>query len=282
MKPLLYYLTILFKYHIKLSFRRLSSFVLPKTSYKQLKHCPPVTLFVSSLNTRYPLELTLRTLFKNTQYPNIRLLIGENASTDGSAEYIETLDLGDIPVEVIKSPKPRLHSDWLNEVANRVQTPYWFSVHSDMMFFSGDWIVDMIRIMESQEDIYLLSAEKLEDGKVSVEPISSQKVLSHEELCSWLFCMRTSYRERLKTSFDFVKEDPDPTTGIIPIYDTGEKLLEDMKRNGLRCEYMPKWFMQRYYHFASLSYIFDVCKDGGYHNFKTDQMAHIRKMITQI
>ncbi len=281
MKSFLRYQITLLKYHFELSSRKLSALFLPKTSFKELSSHPPITLFISSLNTRYPLELTIRSLLKNTRYPNIRFLIGENASTDGSATYVESLDLGDIPVEIIRSSKPRLHSDWLNEVARSIETPYWFSVHSDMLFYSGDWIVDMMKYMESQPDIYLLSAEKQAEAKVSIEPISSKKVLSHEQLCTWLFCMRTSYRDKIQTSFDFVKEDPDPHTGVIPIYDTGEKLLEDMKNNGLRCEYMPKWFMKRYYHFGSLSYAFDVSQRGNHQNFKSYQMSSIQKMIGQ-
>jgi Glycosyl transferase family 2 len=281
MKTFLCYQITLLKYHFELSSRKFSALFLPKTSYKDLGSYPPITLFISSLNTRYPLELTIKSLIKNTQYPNIRLLIGENASTDGSATYVESLDLGNIPIEIIRSSKPRLHSDWLNEVANSIETPYWFSIHSDMLFYSGDWIVDMMKYMESQPDIYLLSAEKQPDAKVCIEPVSHQKVLPHEQLCTWLLCMRTSYRDKMHTSFDFVKEDPDPHTGVIPIYDTGEKLLEDMKKSGLRCEYMPKWFMKRYYHFGNLSYAFDVRKKGYYQKFKAYQMMSIQKMIGQ-
>ena len=282
MKNALRHVATLLKYHGNLLTRRLCVPFLPSSSYKDLRSLPEVTIFISSFNTRYPLELTIKSLLKNTTYPNFKIWIADNASNDGSIEYLDSLMFQNIPIRVIKSDKPRPHSEWLDEVAKTVDTPYWMSVHSDMIFYSGDWIVDMLKIMENNLDQDLLIAERVSTGEVQIEPLSGKKVRSYEKFCTWLFCFRSNYRDRIQTSFDFVKEPEDLDTGIIPIYDTGERLLADMKECGMRHGYMPSWFQKRYYHFGSLSYAFDVVSNKNYRDFKSYQMKSIRQMIGKL
>ena len=282
MKSWIRYNITIIKYHLRLLTRKLAVPFLPSSSAKDLSSLPEVTIFISSFNTRYPLELTIKSLLKHTSYPKLRLWIAENASTDGSSDYVNSLKLAHIPLRILKTLTPKLHSEWLDEVAANVDTPYWMSVHPDMIFYSGDWVVDMISVMEKNLNQDLVIAEPVSSGEIGIEPISGKTVKSYEKLSTWLLCFRTNYREKIQTSFSFVKETEDPNTGIIPIYDTGEKLLADMKDKKIQYGYMPTWFQKRYYHFGSLSYAFTLNTNKNYQDFKLYQIQSIRRMITQI
>ena len=145
------------KYHATIAAKRLASRLL--SSHSCANDAPAVTVFISSLNTRYPLELALRSLTAMTAYPNYRIVVGENASTDGSAEFLRDA-AAEFPLTVIKSEIPKLHSQWLDELSQTVETPYWVAVDSDMLFTARDWLSDLIRVMQDDPDLYVLAAER--------------------------------------------------------------------------------------------------------------------------
>lgn len=74
------------RYHLKLS---LQSFLatLISQKIKNRDSLPPVTLFISSFNTLYPLQVTLASLEKTNQKRD-HLIIADNQSTDGSLEFL--------------------------------------------------------------------------------------------------------------------------------------------------------------------------------------------------
>lgn len=270
------------KYRAKISLRQLAGRFLPKKSPLNLDSLPQVTLFISSLNTRYPLELTIKSLLKHTSYPNFQLLIADNASVDGSLEYLESLQIANIPIKLIKSNEVKLHSDWLDEVYITVDTPYWIAVDSDLLFFCQDWIVDMIDIMQTNPDIHLLNAEK-SAGWVGAEPVSGEIVEMGEHPSTWLFCVRTDLRDHVDGSFKFENLGKNSKTGRTKAYDTGGMILNIMREKGLGYGYMPSWFFYKYYHFGSMSWGMKSPTANEYSlKFKKHQINHIKKMINTL
>lgn len=241
---------------------------------------PPATVFTSSLNTRDSLELTLRSLSAATRYRQCKLWIGDNGSTDGSVEFLDELAAA-IPMRLDKRPEARRHYLWLDEVHQTVDTPYWFAVDSDMLFLARDPLIDMVAVMERHPDVYLVAAEKREPEFDHPAPVTGEPLDLGEAPSTWLFCVRTSLRDRLQVSFQDGVHSTNEETGKKFCYDTGGKLAHAMRENGLRYHYMPKWFQLSYQHFGGLSWStkMDVIPDEEYQRAKQRQLEHIRSLV---
>ncbi len=262
-------------FRIRLFIKKAVASVLSCFSRPRLKLFPSVTLFVVNHNTRYPLEMTIKSLARCTSYPNYQLWIADNASQDGSVEYIESLDIG-IPKRLFKSSERKSHGEWLDYISNMVNTRYWLIIDSDILFLGKDWLMDMIGVMEKNPKMYLLGCEYIVPNKNSIDPKEKKVVTEPMKLASWMFCIRTSLREHIKTPFPFYKEERDNT---IFMYDTGSKLMEDMKANDLSYSYMPRWFNFKYYHFQSLSYVDEFASGCEDKKLKLYQLNFIKNKI---
>ena len=267
------------KYHCMIAAKRLASRWLSTRPYAG--DAPGVTVFISSLNTRYPLELTLRSLTAKTAYPNYRIVVGENASTDGSAEFLRDA-AAEFPLTVIQNETPKLHAQWLDEFSQTVETPYWVAVDSDMLFTARDWLSDLIRIMHADPGLYVLAAERNEPQSGFVEPVSGTTIDTGETPSTWLFCVRTSLREHVDTSFVFHKEEPAESVGRLFCFDTGGRLLREMKHLGLRYAFMPRRYRWKYHHFGALSWIGSHAPDQRMRAFKAAQLADIKRRLTNM
>jgi hypothetical protein len=185
-------------------------------------------------------------------------------------------------MRLITSPRARLHSEWLDEMFRTVDTPYWFAVDSDMLFLGRDWLADMLSVMERRPDLYLLAAEPREPRLHFVEPVSGEVIDLAEAPSTWLFCVRTSLRDRLQTSFAFHKDGVNPETGNLRCSDTGGKLLADMRANGLRYAYMPAWYRWKYHHFGSLSWGAAAAGDDPQVGWKRFQLDDIERRVMNL
>lgn len=240
----------------------------------RLAHWPGVTLFISSLNTRFSLQLTIETLLHCTAHPNLRFLIGENASTDGSREYLESLR-PQLAMEIIPANECRRHYEWLNEAAQRVQTEYWVAVDSDVLFLGSDWLAEMLVRMEREPNLYLLAAE-MQSGGQAVNPATGQPILALERPSAWLMCVRTSLREKMAMDFGG-KQWTDPNTGKLLACDVAGPLRNQMRELGLGCRAMPWWFLCQVHHFGNLSYGLKTRASAEYTEFKQHQLLDIER-----
>jgi hypothetical protein len=268
------------KYHARIALKTMAASALSCFPSRRLESPPAVTLFISSLNTRYPLELTLKSMLRHTRYPNYRLWIGENASTDGSLEYLESL-CGALPLRLMRSAEPRLHSHWLDEMFQTVETPYWLAVDSDMLFLGSDWLNDILSLLESDPELDLVAAERRDPIPRFTEPVSGEVIHLGEAPSTWLLAVRTSLRERLQSSFAFTVYAQDEETGMKRCYDTGGQLLADMREHGLRYRYMPASFTWKYYHFGSLSWVHTAKGSGEHQQFKRYQLRDIQRRASK-
>ncbi|MFM7322641.1 MAG: glycosyltransferase family A protein, partial [Armatimonadota bacterium] len=118
---------------------------------------PKVEVVVCSLNTLDPLRLTLATLRKHTRYPRFELRVIDNASSDGSAEYLRArAELGEL--RLVEAER-RYHSDWVEERFRSSDASIVVFVDSDMIFFESDWLDDIVGAFEADPEVGVVSGE---------------------------------------------------------------------------------------------------------------------------
>jgi glycosyltransferase involved in cell wall biosynthesis len=226
----------------------------PVTHLRQFgSDAPQVTIFISNLNTRYAVELTLRSLLKHNKYPAIRVIVADNASSDDSREFLKQFAIGR-PVTVVEAATAQPHAAWLDQMMRSCDTPYLVAVDSDMLFLGGDPIGEMISVMESQPELGLLTAGLQPFRSGVVEPVGGVVVDQSESPFTWLMCIRSTLREQIDSSFAVVVVPAGGNGGRPLVNDTGACLLQAMIEASIRYAVMPKWFATRFEHLCSMSW----------------------------
>lgn len=239
---------------------------------------PAVTVFITNINNRFPLELTLRTLTANTEYPNYTIWVADNGSTDGSLDMVRELTAQGLPIRLIEHGEARPQHEWYDLMAETVETPLWVGMHEDMMFIDGDWLVELVLEMERRPGLLLLGGEYFPPRSGIREPVSNELVNLKESLSTWLFCARAELREYVPTSFSFYKhwsEDADRTI----LYDQGGKLIRDIRETDFEFDYMPTTYAQKYQHIANVSWAFKHNLDDAQRAYKLHQLADARRRV---
>jgi glycosyltransferase involved in cell wall biosynthesis len=267
------------RYRAELAGKRTAARALSLLTPSSLSDYPRVTVFVINTSNRYPLEMTLRSLTKHTRYPNFQIWVADNASSDGSRAFLEEAR-SELPItRILTSDTRRLHAEWLDTAHAEVDTPYWFGVDEDMMFLGSDWLSEMMDRFVKDPDLYLLSGEHVPAQIDVVEPVSQERVDVGTMPSTWIFGVRTALREKLSTPFTFHRGPIDPTTQRRNVYDTGGKLLEDMRSQGLRYDHMPSSFRVKYHHVGHLSWVFRHDVPAPLRTFKQYQVADIEDRV---
>lgn len=238
-----------------------------------------VTVYVINTNNRDPLELTLRTLFATTDYPNFKAVVADNQSTDGSVELVESL-MDRYPVELMGGVRRDQH-EWYDHFMRIADTRYWVSIHEDMIFFHRGWLTDMIRFMDENEEVDLLGGEYFPPVENGVEPVSHAVVDLRESLSTWIFCVRTTLREKINSSFEFYKYHDSSLDKTIA-YDQGGKLIEDMRNDGLGFACMPTTFMDKWHHVGNISWAFKHDMNPAFRMFKNYQLRDISRRAKRL
>lgn len=271
-----------FDFRHKILLKRAAARILSLGAPRPKADLPPVTVFISSMGTRYSLELTLRSLFRMTRYPNIELWIGENGSTDGSVEFLKEFSR-ERPLRLDNRGEKRRHYLWLDEVHQSVDSKYWFAVDSDMLFLGRDPILEMVQVMERDPSVYLVASEKREAQVDHPAPVTGEPMDLGEAPATWLLAVRTSLRDIVNTSFEDGLDHVDEVTGKPFCYDTGGKLLRDMRERGIGYHYMSRVFQLKYQHFGGLSWSVDpsVIPDEVYQQSKQTQLRYIQSLVAR-
>jgi glycosyltransferase involved in cell wall biosynthesis len=241
------------RYHLTVAAKKIAGPAVGAVGRPRLKHRPSVTLFLTNSNNRYPLELTLRSMLANTRYEPFKIVVADNGSTDGSLELLESMS-AHAPLSVLHGSDPQ--SEWYDRIYREVDTDYWVALHEDLIFMGSDWLADLIARMESDPELQLLEGEYFPPKPGMAEPVSGEVVDMEESLSTWLFCVRTSLRDRLpEASFAFHKGPAPPKHRPRQVYDIGGVLLRDMREAGLKYEWMPRWYRAKWHHVANMSWI---------------------------
>jgi GT2 family glycosyltransferase len=109
---------------------------------------PKISIVVLNFNTADLLLKLLPTVL-NTDYPNLEVVMADNASTDGSADIVED-KFND--VRVIRLNNNLGFAGGYNEVLKQVNSDYWLLLNSDVEV-SKNWLMPMMNLMLSNPEI---------------------------------------------------------------------------------------------------------------------------------
>jgi len=109
---------------------------------------PKVAIVILNWNGEKHLANFLPSVF-NSQYPNLEIIIGDNASTDNSVQFLrETFPL----IRVISNDENLGFAEGYNKVLNKVDADYYVLLNSDVEV-TPNWINPVIEMMEADSSI---------------------------------------------------------------------------------------------------------------------------------
>ncbi len=109
---------------------------------------PSVAVVILNWNGKALLERFLPSVIAS-EYPNLQLIVGDNASTDGSVDYIKS----NFPtVNILENDKNYGYAGGYNHILSRVKADYLILLNSDVEV-PKNWIQPVIDQMESDEKI---------------------------------------------------------------------------------------------------------------------------------
>ncbi|MEX0968423.1 MAG: glycosyltransferase family 2 protein [Bacteroidia bacterium] len=112
------------------------------------KALPEVSVVILNWNGRHFLEEYLPSVL-NTTYPNLRIIIADNASTDGSVEFLQQ----QFPeVEIIVNATNEGFAGGYNTALKQIRTDYYVLLNSDVEV-TKNWISPVIEVMEQDKNI---------------------------------------------------------------------------------------------------------------------------------
>ena len=267
------------KYRLTVAAKRIAGPAVGVLRRPRVSHGSSVTLFLTNRNNRYPLELTIRTMLAKTRYEPFKVVVADNSSMDGSREWLESVSVR-APLTILQGARPQ--SEWYDRMFREVGTDYWVALHEDLIFTGSDWLADLIGRMESDPDLQLLEGEYFPPKRGMAEPVSGEVIDLGESLSTWLFCIRTSLRDRLPgASFAFDRGPAPPKHQRRQCYDLGGRLLRDMRHVGLKYEWMPRWYRTKWHHVGNLSWVGDHGA-GEHMELKQYQRRDIRRRVQRL
>lgn len=107
-----------------------------------------VTIVILNWNGKGFLEKFLPSVLA-TEYPDIHILLADNASTDDSVEFVRTT----YPtIEVLELEENYGFAEGNNRALPHVKTPYYVLLNSDVEV-TPDWLGPLVELMDSDENI---------------------------------------------------------------------------------------------------------------------------------
>lgn len=109
---------------------------------------PSVAIVILNWNGRFHLESFLPSVYNST-YPNLEFVVGDNASTDDSIDFIkENYPL----IRIIQNEKNYGFAEGYNRVLEQVDADYYILLNSDVEV-TENWIEPIIDTLESDQNI---------------------------------------------------------------------------------------------------------------------------------
>ncbi|MFD1631904.1 glycosyltransferase family 2 protein [Pseudopedobacter beijingensis] len=113
-----------------------------------MNHLPKVSVVILNWNGKQHLETFLPSVY-NSQYENLEIVVGDNASTDDSIAFVKT----NFPcIKIIQNSENLGFAGGYNEILKQVDADYFILLNSDVEV-TPYWITPVINMMESDKNI---------------------------------------------------------------------------------------------------------------------------------
>jgi GT2 family glycosyltransferase len=116
--------------------------------FLSIKNLAKVSVVIINYNGRNYLEKFLPSVLAST-YPNMELIIADNASTDDSLVFLRTTYPG---IRIISLKRNHGYAGGYNEALKEVKSEYYVLLNSDVEVTAG-WLEPVVELMESNRQI---------------------------------------------------------------------------------------------------------------------------------
>jgi glycosyltransferase involved in cell wall biosynthesis len=245
-------------------------------------HRPDVTIICATRNGGDVVRLALSSLRQFTPEA-YRLLVADNGSTDGTREYLADLDW----LELFKRKsrgRATSHGATLDWLARKVNTPYFLTLDSDVVFLRRGWLSDLRETLESRA---VAAVGEFEPGVDAYRPRLAPYLMLIESdqfrtlRCSFRSCVMMTdpaeirrWRRRRPTENVSYEELCTYHTGAF--YSTGARLFERMVDSGVPWAATPLRIRRKYYHLGHMSW---GAREPRFTASHQDKLAYARKLI---
>ncbi len=113
-----------------------------KTEAKKMTNCPKVSVVILNWNGRHLLEKFLPSVSASS-YPNLEIIVGDNASSDDSVAHVKA-NFPDI--RIVANPENYGYAGGYNAILKQVDSEYYILLNSDVEV-TPDWIEPVIAMM---------------------------------------------------------------------------------------------------------------------------------------
>ena len=120
--------------------------------------CPSVSIIIVNFNGKEILKRCL-TSISTTNYPNFEIVVVDNASTDGSVKSIKKLSGSRPYTKIVENHENLGHAEGCNIGAQVSKGRYLVFLDSDTELRVEDWLWELVKVMESDENIGLAQAK---------------------------------------------------------------------------------------------------------------------------
>lgn len=209
-----------------------------------------VIAYVASFNTRLHTELCVRTL--RATAPDLRLVVGDSASDDGSREMLQEFAArGWLCLHT--EDQPVGHAEWLDRWIRTSSAARTLFVDSDMEFRRGWWLRRLLAVA-SRKGAHLVAGERVRASADFVEPEGGKTVYLAARPAPWLLLADVAALRALGTSFAFRSASSVTRREGLIAYDVGAAVHAAALQAGLRSITMPRWYRLAYTHHGGASW----------------------------
>jgi len=100
-------------------------------------------LIPTRFDSRYIIELALRSIWKNTDYPSYQIIVCNSGVDEVTEKYLISLAEGR-EIKLIKATDCRCPK---NDLVKAVETEYYVLMHDDVQILKSDWLTRRMQVM---------------------------------------------------------------------------------------------------------------------------------------
>ena len=237
-----------------------------------------VTIICATRNAADAVRLTFESL-RRSEPTGYRLLVADNGSTDGTLEFLASLDW----VQLFRGDGCQSHGAALDWLTRKVTTRYFLTMDSDVVFLRPGWLADLRRVAQ-------------ENGAAAVGELEPGSGAYRSRLAPYVLLLDTDRIRALGSSFESCAVIRDPAEALrwrrrprtehvdysevrryrsATFYPTGGRLFECINQAGQRWAATPPRTRRKYRHLGHMSWAAAEAPFAAAHNAKLSKVRAI-------